>query len=145
MYPFCFLTFLDLFSKIKLTIMFSAILSLCRFGDHVLLFSGSTAIRCWCFRPPILRFLRFFFSPHRPTQNQETYSTLNEQKGDDLSLMVSFCFCFVLFCFVFFGRRNKLKLTLFKDPLFFLWRFSSAYKKSEKREDLLTATAMGWG
>ena len=59
-------------------------------------------------------FLRlFFFSPHPPTQNQETYSMLNEQKGDDLSLMVSVCassphcFCVflytcLLFCFVLF-------------------------------------------
>ena len=69
---------------------------------------------CWCFRPPVLRFLVIFFHPtDRPTQNQETYSTLNERKGDDLSLMVSFwassphCFCVflytcLLFCFVLF-------------------------------------------
>ena len=40
-----------------------------------------------------------------------------------------FLFCFV---FVFFGRWNKLKLTLFKDPLHSLWRFSSAHKKKWK-------------
>ena len=69
---------------------------------------------CWCFRPPILRFLVIFLvSPHRPTQNQETYSTLNEQKGDDLSLIVSFwaslphcsyvfLYTCLLFCFVLF-------------------------------------------
>ena len=31
---------------------------------------------CWCFRPPVLRFLVIFFSSHRPTH--PTYSTLNE-------------------------------------------------------------------
>ena len=41
-YRFCFLPFLDLF-VMKLTITFSAMLSLCRFGDHVL-FSGSTVM-----------------------------------------------------------------------------------------------------
>ena len=61
---------------------------------------------CWCFRPPVLRFLVIFFHPtDRPTQNQETYSTLNEQKGDDLSLMVCFCFCFCC-CFFFVGEIN---------------------------------------
>ena len=71
---------------------------------------------CWCFRPPVLRFLVIFFYPtDRPTQIQETYSTLNERKGDDLSLMVSFwapsphCFCgflstCLLLCFVLFCR-----------------------------------------
>ena len=42
-YPFCFLPFCGLFFM-KSTITFSAILNLCRFGDHVLLFSGSTAM-----------------------------------------------------------------------------------------------------
>ena len=74
---------------------------------------------CWCFRPPVLRFLVIFFHPtDRPTQSQETYSTLNERKGDDLSLMVSFglphhiasaYFCILVFCFVlfFFCRWNN--------------------------------------
>ena len=74
---------------------------------------------CRCFRPSLLRFLVIFFHPtDRPTQNQETYSTLNERKGDDLSLMVSFwassphCFCVFLYtclllCFVLFvGKIN---------------------------------------
>ena len=99
---------------------------------------------CWCFRPPVLRFLLivFFFHPtDKPTQNQETYSTLNERKGDDLTALrflfelpyniASAYFCMLVFCFVlfFFCRWNKLKLKLYKDPLYSLWRFSSAHKK----------------
>ena len=112
-YPFCFLPFLGLFFM-KLAITFSAILSLCRFGDHVLLFSGSMAMML-VFQASCSQISCEFFSPHRPTHpSQEIYSTLNERKGDDLSLMVSFwaspphCFCvflytclllwFVLFC-----------------------------------------------
>ena len=114
-YRFCFLAFLDLFFM-KLTTIFSAILSLCRFGDHVLLFSGSTAMML-VFQASYSQIsCDFFFHPtDRPTQNQETYSTLNERKGDDLSLMVSFwassphCFCVFLYtclllCFVLFCR-----------------------------------------
>ena len=114
-YPFCFLPpFLALFFM-KLTITFSAILSLCRFGEHVLLFSGSTAMML-VFQVSCSQISCDFFSSHRPTDpKQETYSTLNERKGDDLSLMVSFwassphCFCVFLYtslllCFVLFCR-----------------------------------------
>ena len=112
--PFCFLPFLGL-SFMKLTITFSAILSLCRFGDHVLLFSVSTAMMLVFQASRSQISCDFFFSTDRPTQNQETYSTLNERKGDDLSLMVSFwassphCFCKFLYtclllCFVLFCR-----------------------------------------
>ena len=139
----------------KLTIKFSAILSLCRFGDHVLLFSVSTAMMLVFQASRSQISCDFFFHPtDRRTQNQETYSTLNERKGDDLSLMVSFwassphCFCVFLYtclllCFVLFCRLNELKQ--YKDPQYSLWRFSNAYKKNEKRDDLLTARAMGWG
>ena len=34
---------------------------------------------------------------------------------------------------------------MYKDPQYSLWRFSNAHKKNEKRDDLLTARAMGWG
>ena len=50
----------------KLTITFSAILSLCRFGDHVLLFSGSTAMML-VFQASCSQISCDFFSPHRPT------------------------------------------------------------------------------
>ena len=102
----------------KLTIMFSAILSLGRFGDHVLLFSGSTAMML-VFQASCSQISCDFFHPtDRPTQNQETYSTLNERKGDDLSLMVSFwassphCFCVflytcLLFCSFFVGEITE--------------------------------------
>ena len=112
-HPFCFGPFLDLFFM-KLTITFSPTLSLCRVGDHVLLFLGSTAMMLM-FQAPYSQISCYFsVSPHRPSQNQETYSTLKKQKGDDLSLVVSFwassphyfcvflytclLFCFVLFC-----------------------------------------------
>ena len=81
---FLLLPFLDLF-LMKLTIIFSALLSWCRFGDQALLFSGCTAM-VLVFQASYSQIsCDFFFSPHPPTQNQETYSTLNEQKGDDLS------------------------------------------------------------
>ena len=51
---------------IKLTITFSAILSLCRFGDHVLLFLGSTAMML-VFQASCSQISCDFFSPHRPT------------------------------------------------------------------------------
>ena len=152
-YPFCFLPFLGLFFM-KLTITFSATLSLCRFGDHVLLFSGSKAMML-VFQASCFQISCDFFHPtYRPPQSQETYSTLNERKGDDLSLMVSFwaspppCFCVFLYtclllCFVLFCRWSKLKL--YKDPQYSLWRLSKAHKKNEKRDDLLTARAIGWG
>ena len=105
-YPFCFLPFLGLFF-VKLTLTFSTILSLCRFGDHVLLFSGSTAMML-VFQASCSQISCVFFHPtDRSTQNQETYSTLNERKGDDLSLMVSFwassphCFCVFLYTSVY--------------------------------------------
>ena len=114
-YPFCILFFLDLFFM-KLTIIFSAILSLCRFGDHVLLFSGSTAVML-VFQASRSQISCDFFHPtDRPTQNQETYSTLNERKGDDLSLMVSFwapsphCFCVFLYtCLALFCSFLSVK------------------------------------
>ena len=54
------------FFFMKLTITFSAILSLCRFGDHVLLFSGSTAMML-VFQASCSQISCDFFSPHRPT------------------------------------------------------------------------------
>ena len=66
----------------------------------------------------------------RPIQNQDTYSTLNEQTEDGQSHMVSFwaslaqfiCVFILVFCFVlfFFCWWNKLKLKLFKGPLYSL-------------------------
>ena len=50
----------------KLTITFSAILSLCRFGDHVLLFSGSTAM-ILVFQASCSQISCYFSSPHRLT------------------------------------------------------------------------------
>ena len=114
-YPFCFLPFLGLFfyeidhhifRNIEFVSIWWPCLVVFRFhgndaGVSGLLFSD---------------FLWFFFHPTDwPTQSQETYSTLNERKGDDLSLMVSFwassphCFCVFLYtclflCFVLFCR-----------------------------------------
>ena len=64
-YRFCFLPFLDLF-VMKLTITFSAMLSLCRFGDHVL-FSGSTVMTLLFQGSYSQISYDFFFSPHRLT------------------------------------------------------------------------------
>ena len=70
------------------TITFSAILSLCRFGDHVLLFPGFTAMmlgfQASCSLTSCDFFPHFFLS-NRMTQNQEMHMMLNEtQKGDGL-------------------------------------------------------------
>ena len=111
-YPFCFLPFLGLFFM-KLTITFSAILSLCRFGDHVLLFSGSTAMML-VFQASCSQISCDFSSPHRPT-HPKPGNLFDERKGDDLCLTVSFwassphCFCVFLYtclllCFVLFCR-----------------------------------------
>ena len=152
-YPFCFLPFLGLF-------LWNWPSHFPQYWVCVDLVTMSCCFQaprqwCWCFRSPVLRFLVIFFHPtDRPTQSQETYSTLNERKGDDLSLMVSFwaspphCFCVFLYtclllCFVLFCRWSKLKL--YKDPQYSLWRLSKAHKKNEKRDDLLTARAIGWG
>ena len=113
--PFCFFTLFGPFFM-KLTIMFSAILSLGRFGDHVLLFSSSTAMML-VFQASYSQiscdYYYYYFSPHRPTQNQETYSTLNEKKREWPKPYGFFwassphCFCVflytcLLFCFVLF-------------------------------------------
>ena len=112
----------------KLTITFSAMLSLCQFGDHVL-FSGSTVMTL-VFQGSYSQIsYDFFFHPTNwPTQNQETYSTLNERKGDDLSLTVSFwassthCVCvflytYLLLCFVLFlsVKKNETVPRPFED------------------------------
>ena len=97
-YPFCFLPFLGLFFM-KLTITFSAILSLCRFGDHVLLFSGSTAmmlvfqascsqISCDFFSPCFTCFKRAFLqlrSPPSPCQLCEKW-WLHKNKEKSFSI-----------------------------------------------------------
>ena len=64
-YRFCFLPFLDLF-VMKLTITISAMLSLCRFGDHVL-FSGSTVMTLLFQGSYSQISYDFFFSPHQLT------------------------------------------------------------------------------
>ena len=82
-YPFCLFTLFGPFFM-KLAIMFSAILNLGRFGDHVLLFSSSTAMML-VFQASYSQIscdYYYYFSPHRPTQTQETYSTLNEDKRE---------------------------------------------------------------
>ena len=114
-YPFCFLPFLGLFFM-KLTITLSAILSLCRFGKHVLLFSGSTAMML-VFQASCSQISCDFFSPHRPTYPKpgNLFDAKRTKSGLDLCLMVSFwassphCFCVFLYtclllCFVLFCR-----------------------------------------
>ena len=112
-------------------------LSLCRFGDRVLLFSGSTAIML-VFQTSYSQISCDFFSPHLPTQNQETHSTLNELR---ISVILSFvlfsvfcflfffCFCFFFVLFCFLCRWNKPKLKLFTETLYSHGRFSSAHIK----------------
>ena len=83
---------------------------------------------CWCFRPPIPRFLVIFFSPHRPTHPKpgNLFDAKRTKRGWPKPYGL---FMFLFLLLFFFCRWNKLKLTLFKDPLYSLWRFSSAHKK----------------
>ena len=112
MYPFCFLPFLDLFLN--------------KIGHHI--FRRIELVSIWW--PPILRFLViFFFTPPTEPKPGNIFDAKRTKRGwPQLSLMVSFCFVFFSF-----GLWNKLKLTLFKDPLYSLWRFSSAHKKKVER------------
>ena len=153
----------------KSTILVSAILSLCRFGDHVLLFSGSTAMMlmfeasfsqisffvvvfCFCF-------LFLFFIPPSDPKSGKSIDAKRIKRGWSkpygffLGFVTSSLLCisvflfFVLSCFVFFFQWNKLKLKpVRRSPIsdFFFEMHERAYK-NKKREDLLTATAMGWG
>ena len=69
------------------TIKFSAILSLCWFGVHVLLFPGSTAMMLGFQASCCLTSCDFFplFFSNRMTQTQEMHMMLNDkQKGDGL-------------------------------------------------------------
>ena len=82
----------DLFSHAVLLLQqpftnFSAILTL---GSRLNVFLARQLL-CWGTRPPIpsllIIFLGFFFQSDRPTQHQETHSTVNEEKkkgGDGL-------------------------------------------------------------
>ena len=143
-YRFCFLPFLDLFFM-KLTTIFSAVLSLCRFGDHVLLFSGSTAMML-VFQASYSQIsCDFFFTPPTdPKPGEETciFDTKRTKRGwPQLSLIVSSCFVLV---FLSVGEINWNWHCL--NTLYIPFGDSQVrIKKSEKGEDLLTATALGWG
>ena len=118
-YPFCFLPFLGLFFM-KLTITFSAILSLCRFGDHVLLFSGSTAMML-VFQASCSQIsCDFFFHPtDRPTLKPgNLFDAKRTKRGwpkpygfflgflTTLLLRISVYLSFALFCSFFIGKIN---------------------------------------
>ena len=98
---------------------------------------------CWCFRPPVLRFLLIFFSPHRPTHPKpgNLFDAKRTKRGwpkpygfflgflTTLLPRISVYLSFALFCSFFVGEINWN----------WNWRFSSAHKKNEKHDDLLTA------
>ena len=133
-YRFCFLPFLDLFFM-KLTITFSAMLSLCRFGDHVLLFSGSTAMML-VFQASCSQISCDFFSPHRPTHPKpgNLFDAKRTKRGwpkpygfflgflTTLLLRISVYLSFALFCSFLVSEVNW---NCFKT----LWRFLSTRKK----------------
>ena len=118
-YPFGFVPFLDLFFM-KLTIIFSATLSLCRIGDHVLLFSGSTAMMLM-FQASYSQISCDFFNFTSPT-DQKPAGNLFDAKGTKrglpkprgfflgflttLLLRISVYLSFVLFCSFFVGEIN---------------------------------------
>ena len=116
-YRFCFLPFLDLFFM-KLTTIFSAVLSLCRFGDHVLLFSGSTAMML-VFQASYSQIsCDFFFTPPTDQKPGNLFDTKRTKRGWSkpygfflgfltiLLLRISVYLSFVLFCSFFVGEIN---------------------------------------
>ena len=137
MYPFCFVPFFGPFFM-KLTIIFSA-LSLCWFGGHVLLFSGSTAMMLM-FQASYSQISCDFFSFTSPTDPKpgNLFDAKRTKRGwpkpyrfflgflATLLLRISVHLSFVLFC-SFFCRWNKLKL--FKDPLYSLGDSRARIKK----------------
>ena len=117
-YRFCFLAFLDLF-LMKLTTIFSAILSLCRFGDHVLLFSGSTAMML-VFQASYSQISwDFFFTPPTDQKPGNLFDAKRTKRGWSnpygffsgfltiLLLRISVYLSFVLFCSFFFGEITE--------------------------------------
>ena len=90
----------------------------CRFGDHVLLFSGSTAMMP-VFQASCSQISCDFFSPHRPThpKSRNLFDPKRTKRGLDVSLMVVFglpphiasaYFCILVFCFVLFFFVGKI-------------------------------------
>ena len=74
---------------------------------------------CWCFRPPVLRFLVIFFSPHRPTHPKpgNLFDAKRTKRGWPKPYGFSFglphhiasaCFCILVFCFVLFFFVGKI-------------------------------------
>ena len=75
---------------------------------------------CWCFRPPVLRFLVIFFSPHRQTRPKpgNLFDAKRTKRGwpkpygfflgflTTLLLRVSVYLSFALFCSFFVGKIN---------------------------------------
>ena len=88
---------------------------------------------CWCFRPPILRFVVIFFSPHRLTNPNpgNLFDAKRKERGwpkpygfllgflTTLLPRISVYLSFALFCSFFVGEINWN----------WNWRFSSAHKK----------------
>ena len=105
----------------KLTIKFSAILSLCRFGDHVLLFSGSTAMML-VFQASYSQISCdhiFFFTPPTDSKPGNLFDAKRTKRGKPnpygfclgflttLLLRISVYLSFVLFCSFFFGEITE--------------------------------------
>ena len=116
---FAFLPFLELFFMI-LTIIFSAWLSLCRFGDHVLLFSGSTAMML-VFQASDSQIScdYFFFTPPTDPKPGNLFDARRTKRGwpkpygfclrflTTLLLRISVYLFFVLFCSFFVGEITE--------------------------------------
>ena len=157
----------------KSTIILSAILSLCQFGDCVLLFSGSTVIMLvfqTSYSQISSEFFFFFFTPPTDPKPGNSFDAKRIKRGwpkpygfflgfintllRRISVILSFAlfffccfFCFgFLFCLfvcLFFCRWNEPKLKLFR-PSIFPWEILEGAYKKKKGGDLLTARAMGW-
>ena len=157
----------------KSTIILSAILSLCQFGDCVLLFSGSTVIMLvfqTSYSEISCEFFFFFFTPPTDPKPGNSFDAKRIKRGwpkpygfflgfintllRRISVILSFAlfFCCCFFCFgflfclfvcLFFCRWNEPKLKLFR-PSIFPWEILEGAYKKKKGGDLLTARAMGW-
>ena len=140
-YPFCFLPFLDLFLNKIGHHIFRRIELVSIWWPSLVVFRPARQW-CWCFRPPILRFLViFFFTPPTDPKPGNIFDAKRTKRGwPQLSLMVSFCFVFFLSVCEINWNWHCLK------TLYIPFGDSQVrIKKSGKGEDLLTATALGWG
>ena len=122
-----------------LTIKFSAMLSLCWFGDHALLSLGSRQW-CWGFKPPglwLLVIFSLFFLCNWTTQTQEMHMILNQkQKGDGLIIEEE-----KLVLQPYYYQLTKLSLS---SPLSLFWHLQMSVWNFTPITNILISYILDW-